>query len=168
MINTMIKIRTRDGQEISVTPDHMLLVYSKDENSILWKSAKDILDKDFVLCMRSMDIKRKKDIGQLELIQMLPQKKINKILVKLKDKNIGKEIIDQNKYAIKESTFYKYVKNNKFPLQWFISFVREKKINDPDSLVEHFLWSSGRSKPENFSLRGFFYLLGLTLGDGHI
>jgi reverse gyrase len=153
-------IRTKDGQEISGTPDHMYYGYSNKK--IGWTKSENFNIGDYVLCSKHTRVKRPQSLSMLDLIKSFPPSVLNKIKVKIKDKEVTDRVLLKRKRNLKESTYYKYKRSAALPLAFVIN---EENIEDS---IEYYLWSSAGSKPEKFTIESFFYILGLILGDGHL
>lgn len=159
----LYNIRSRDGQEISVTPDHKLMCWTGKE--LKWQEAKNIKEQTHLVCCKNIKCNRIESSPTIwHLISKMPDCVLSKILVKLNDKKLSNNIIQNYKHLVSEPTKYKYIKNSKFPIKWLFFGDWEKHCDK----IEFVQWATSSSKPECFSTEDFCYFLGLCMGDGHI
>lgn len=169
------RIRTLDGQELGVTPDHEIL--SWNQMYIDYKKSSNLKIGDFVLCSKNIrDIERSWDPGHIYylIVECLKEEHHNKILVGINNPSLVSEILEGNRKSLKSPTYCKYKKNNRIPFKLLKSYLHNAHLSDQEELdliktvVDYFLWATPGSKPEMFSVEDFLYFLGICLGDGHI
>ena len=161
-------IRTLDGQEISVTPDHELLTFNYGQ--FKWTKSENIKEKDFIICAKNIPCERiERDIYIIDFIKLLPDKIKLKIMVFGGIKNRDKilKIIENNKNKISVSTYYKYKRNLKIPLMWILSSI-SNNISLFEEFDSYFQWQAAGSKKEKIDVQSLCYFIGLMLGDGHV
>ncbi|MEX2017077.1 MAG: elongation factor EF-2 [Candidatus Pacearchaeota archaeon] len=170
-----IKIRLRNGFEITTTPEHKYLIY---RDGFIYVEAKDIKLGDRIVSGRKLTGKSNINIKK-EIIQLLSEKnfyvKLDAIYSEALNKKILSYGINNLKLTIKPKSFYHGIWQNRYNLKDLLGVCKVFSI-DLEYLydkIEHIFYRTGKQRGGNSnpirlpqSFEGLFYIAGLFVGDG--
>ncbi len=177
----LIKIITRTGRELKLTPQTNLL--SINQNGLLWKPSNLFEPKDRIAVVRTFPVTSEKEIptmfelikdyqGYLRLLNV--ESEVKDLLEKLK-KKFNMSMSDLAKlFNVNDDTLYRWKKRGRvgnIPLQRFIEFCdlleEDAETYLPDKI--HIEPKNGLkyALPKNLN-EDWFYIMGLIVGDGSI
>ncbi len=170
-----IKVKLRNGFEITTTPEHRYMVFGDGFNDI---EAKDLKLGDRIVCSRRLDISNKINIKK-EILDKLSEKNFYVNLKiefsKLLNKRILEHGIKNIKFDIKGKSFYHGIWQNRYNLKDLLNICRIFSISVEDiyNQIEVIFFRTGKQRGHNSfhiklpqDFKEFFYLAGLFLGDG--
>jgi replicative DNA helicase Mcm len=179
--NKLIRITTRTGREITLTPDTSLLTFFN--GNLVWKPAKLLEKNNRVATARSLQIKKRKEVPSIyKLISDYPSDiiltnvcdKVTKIIdIIKKDVYItNKEISEQ--LGVHEDAIYRWKSGERrgnISLKHFEKLCQLAKRNVETQLPE--IIEVEIKKGQKLTLPNeldetWFYILGLILGDGRV
>lgn len=146
----LYKIRTKNGLELSVTPDHPLLCWNGSK--AFWKKAEHINSKDIIFSAKNFQCNREGDYSFEDMLRLTGKKVYGFI-----DPKLAKPILLKHKSTVKESTYYKWRKLGKVPIEYISSEVPIKSYAVENSNIT-----------ENYNKEYLYYMIGLFLGDGYL
>ncbi|MDP4012272.1 MAG: elongation factor EF-2 [Candidatus Nanoarchaeia archaeon] len=173
-----IKIRLRNGFEITTTPEHKYIVL--ENMDFAEKQAHELKLGDNIVCARSTKTENNLDIKN-EILNRLreknfyvcPDKNFGEEL-KTKILNFGiKELCLKIRTNLKTKSFYHGVWQNRYQLSDLLNIAELFNINDVYDNISTLVFRTGKQRggnsnpiklPQNFE--ELFYLAGLFIGDG--
>jgi len=173
-----LKIKLRNGFEISTTPEHKYIVF---RDGFVDVEAKDLRIGDRVVSARKLDVNSSLDIKR-EILNKLSEKNF---YVRL-DNNFSSEIknrillygIKNIGTSIKPKSFYHGMWKNRYNLADFLEVCKVLKINLNEAYdkIDWIFYRTGKQRGHNASVmklpkteeefKDLFYLAGLFIGDG--
>ncbi|MFH1586901.1 MAG: elongation factor EF-2 [Candidatus Diapherotrites archaeon] len=181
----LIKLTLSNGQEISTTPEHKYLC-AGDDGTVTEKQAKDVMEKDFILCPRHLPAETL-ELEQFKTEFLDALSKDPGFIVNLDERNaleLKRAILSYGMEKLrkgisspyKSKSFYHCVYNGRYRLNdfrkiagilRFNAFEKIAKINYRKTLNQHDHSSVSLNLPKTESgIIELFYLLGLIWGDG--
>ena len=173
-----IKIKLRNGFEITTTSEHRYLVY---RNGFEYVEAKDIKLDDRVVSVRKLKTSSEINIKE-EIIKKLSQKNFYVNLDKQYSKLLNKKILDYGikkiNTSIKHKSFYHGIWQNRYNLKdiYEIAKLFNISIELLYGNIETIYYRSGKQRGQNAStmnlpkyqeqFENMFYIAGLFIGDG--
>ncbi len=155
----LINLKTEIGNTLLCTKDHPILTINP-HGELIWKEASQLNKGEYVASIKKINIEEK----PLEILNLVSKNKF----LKIADKTLIKELIQNLKEAkIKTASYSKYLYNF-MPINLFLNLSKEIGfIYNSLTLTDN----SGKSSPITLPKKMDFklaYLLGAMLGDGHI
>ena len=175
-----IKVKLRNGFEISTTPEHKFIASRDLEFTDV--EAKDLKIGDRIVCPRSLDNKSNMNI-KIEILENLSNENfyinLNKLFyTKLKNKILSfgiKNIEKKFKLSIKQKSFYHGLWKNRINLKDLIQISKLLKIDLEElyNKIDYIFYRNGKQRGHNslkiqlpMKFENFFYIVGLLFGDG--
>jgi len=152
----IIKIRTKNGLELSMTPDHKVLIWNGLNTE--WKRSEDLSVNNIILSARNFGRNRTSVFSFEDMINRY-EGYFNAGIFAFIDTVSAKNILINHKDEFKESTYYKYLRQGKIFLDWI--------SNNSDIERLGYAIKNRSSKKEVYSSEFLYYFIGLFLGDGH-
>ncbi len=180
----IVRIKLEKGLQISVTPDHKVLVYDKNKNKILFKYAGDIREGDILVGINKEEINFEENtIEYINLIDVFNKGKENigeerykKIRV-LGWTKVMKNLDIINKVAkdlnIPKYNIYNWIKSDSIPL-YVYSYMREryskfmKKENEKNLYLAYNSGYKNKIKAVIDNLKDLAFILGLYIAEGWV
>ncbi|MFX1294404.1 MAG: LAGLIDADG family homing endonuclease, partial [Promethearchaeota archaeon] len=180
--NKLIKLITRTGRELKLTPETSILVINQNKG-LIWKKSRELKEKDCIAVTRSLANTSSKKVPSIyELIRDYPSDiyllNVKRELKNLIDKIKIKFKISIHELAIKlglnESTIYRWLKEdtqgstsleNFSKLCYFLDENVEKYL--PDEFYVEIKKGQKFIIPKKLD-GDWFYVMGLLMGDGRI
>ncbi|MDO8509121.1 MAG: elongation factor EF-2 [Nanoarchaeota archaeon] len=173
-----IKIKLRNGFEITTTPEHKYIVF---RDGFVDAEAKDLRLGDRVVCSRKLDIisnvEMKKDALNLFSQKNFYVKLSNEFNLELKNK-IRSYGIKNIRTTIKPASVRDGINKNRYNIKDYLEICRtfEINLNDAYDKIDLIFYRSGKQRGQNAStmrlpkteqeFKELFYLAGLFIGDG--
>ncbi len=175
---TTIKIKLRNGFEITTTPEHKYLAY---RNGFEYVEAKDLRLDDRVVCGRRLKIDSNLNIKK-EIIESLSKKNfyinLEKEFSQALKENILKYGLHRIKLSINPRSFHDGIRKNRYNIADLLEVAKllSIQVDTIYNKIESIYYRTGKQHGQNASsmklpknaeeFNELFYLAGLFIGDG--